>query len=108
METITLYRPINNEEFDLIKLSNFSKFPPRLDSHPIFYPVVNLKYALELSQWNMHSYGAGFITKFKIKKEFLDNFEIHCVGDNYHLEYWIPAEELDKFNSNIVGKIELI
>lgn len=25
-----------------------------------------------------------------------------------HQEYWIPAEELDEFNQNIVGQIEVI
>ena len=25
-----------------------------------------------------------------------------------HTEYWVPAEELDEFNANIVGLIEVI
>ena len=25
-----------------------------------------------------------------------------------HIEYWIPADELDEFNKNIVGAIDLI
>lgn len=108
MKTTTLYRPVNDIELNLIRLSNYEKFPPRLDQQPIFYPVQNLKYALELSQWNMHAYGSGYITRFKIKKDFISNFDLKCVGKDYHLEYWIPSEKLDEFNSNIVGKIELI
>ena len=38
----------------------------------------------------------------------LDRFEVRQVGDRQHIEYWIPAEELDEFNSHIVGKIEVI
>jgi hypothetical protein len=30
------------------------------------------------------------------------------VGSAIHREYWIPAEELDEFNANIVGTIEVI
>ena len=27
---------------------------------------------------------------------------------SYHMEYWIPAEELAEFNRHIVGEIEVI
>lgn len=30
------------------------------------------------------------------------------VGGSQHQEYWIPAEDLDNFNTNIVSKIEVI
>ena len=30
------------------------------------------------------------------------------VGGRTHEEYWIPAEDLEEFNQNIVGKIEVI
>jgi len=30
------------------------------------------------------------------------------VGGVIHTEYWIPAEELEKFNTNIVGLIEVV
>jgi hypothetical protein len=30
------------------------------------------------------------------------------VGGALHLEYWIPAEALNEFNQNIVGKIEVV
>lgn len=30
------------------------------------------------------------------------------VGSSQHQEYWIPAAELEQFNQNIVGKIEVI
>ncbi|WP_157473929.1 hypothetical protein [Flavihumibacter petaseus] len=29
------------------------------------------------------------------------------VGGAIHNEFWVPAEELDEFNSNIVGRIEV-
>jgi hypothetical protein len=30
------------------------------------------------------------------------------VGDRLHREYWIPAEDLEAFNANLVGPIEVI
>jgi hypothetical protein len=39
---------------------------------------------------------------------FLRRYEVHHVGSALYQEYWIPAEELEEFNRNIVGKIEVI
>jgi hypothetical protein len=33
---------------------------------------------------------------------------VQDAGGRAHLEYWIPAEEIDAFNASIVGKIEVI
>ena len=35
VNTITLYRPVNQAELDLIKSSGYKKFPPRLPEQPI-------------------------------------------------------------------------
>jgi phosphoribosylglycinamide formyltransferase-1 len=40
--------------------------------------------------------------------EFISKYEVHQVGDKYHLEYWIPSEELEDFNNHIINKIEVI
>ncbi len=52
--------------------------------------------------------GIGYVTVFNVKKEFMDKYEIHQVGDNYCMEWWIPAEELEEMNDNIVGLIKVI
>jgi len=54
------------------------------------------------------SSGAGFVTRFKVRSDFLSKYEIHVVGDRTHAEYWIPAGELEAFNDAIVGSIEVI
>jgi hypothetical protein len=33
---------------------------------------------------------------------------VRTVGSSEHREYWIPAADLEIFNENIVGAIELI
>ncbi len=110
-ETVILFRPVGKNELKLIEESEFKKFPPRLPIQPIFYPVLNEDYAVQIARdWNAryNDDRAGFVTKFAVKKNFLDNYEIKIVGGKNHAEYWIPAEELEEFNRNIVGNIEIV
>jgi hypothetical protein len=111
MGTITLYRPVGKNELALIEESDFSGFPPRLPEQPIFYPVTNEEYATQIARdWNAkhNPDKLGYVTRFEVEKEFLDNYERKIVGGITHEEYWIPAEDLEEFNRNIVGKIEVI
>ncbi|BAY42241.1 ADP-ribosylation/crystallin J1 (plasmid) [Nostoc sp. NIES-2111] len=108
-ETVTLYRPTGPNELELVKQSSYKKWPPRLPEQPIFYPVTNEQYAKEIAtKWNVRDSGVGYVTRFKVKKEFMDKYEVHQVGASYHTEWWIPAEELEQLNENIVGQIEVI
>lgn len=104
-----LFRPTGKEEWQLVQESNYSKWPPRLPEQPIFYPVTNEEYAREIAcKWNVAEKGVGYVTRFAVKKSFMDRYEIQQVGARYHTEWWIPAEDLDELNANIVGKIELV
>jgi len=108
-ETVTLYRPTGPKEYDLIRQSGFKRWPPRLPEQPIFYPVTNEAYAKQIaSQWNIKESGVGYVTCFKVKKSFMDRYQIQKVGGSNHTEWWIPAEELEELNDNIVGNIEVI
>ncbi|MBD2493432.1 hypothetical protein [Nostoc sp. FACHB-280] len=108
-ETVTLYRPTGTKELALVQQSGFKKWPPRLPEQPIFYPVTNEQYAKEIAtKWNIPDSGVGYVTRFEVKKEFMDKYEVHQVGASYHTEWWIPAEELEQLNENIVGQIEVI
>jgi hypothetical protein len=107
--TTTLYRPVGLEELALIEKSGWTRFPPRLQEQPIFYPVTNEEYAVQIARdWNVPASGCGFVTCFNVRTEYLRKFPIQNVGGVLHDEYWIPAEELEEFNSNIVGLIRVI
>ena len=96
----TLYRPVSDEEWKLIADNNCMKFPPRLPEQPIFYPVCTYQYALEIAtKWNK----GGHVTKFYVNDALLSKYQSHVVGSSLHTEYWIPAEELEDFNENIIG-----
>ncbi len=108
---MVLYRPVGTEELELIRKTEYCAFPPRLPEQPIFYPVLNEKYATEIaSKWNVkyNDDHKGYITRFEIDDDYCAQFEIHCVGREYHKELWIPAEKLEEFNAHIMGKIDVI
>ena len=106
----TLYRPVGQEEFELIEQTG--KFPPRLEWQPIFYPVLNEDYAIQIARdWNAKDEFSGFVgyvLRFKVHTEFLSEFPVQVVGGSQHEEYWIPAERLQELNEAIVGPIETI
>ena len=107
-----LYRPVGQAEYDLIAQSGFTAYPPRLPEQPIFYPVLNERYAREIcNKWNRRRSDAqytGFVTTFEIDDDYVARFPVQTVGASYHQEFLIPAEELDEFNSHILGKIKII
>ena len=103
-----LWRPVGPRELELIASTGYRRFPPRLPDQPIFYPVCNEEYAVEIAErWNTKSSGSGFVTRFSVREDFISNYETHIVGARRHEEYWIPAEELEAFNDAIVGQIEV-
>jgi hypothetical protein len=82
---------------------------PRLAGQPIFYPVLNQEYATMIARgWNVKHSGSGDVTRFQVRRDFLDNYDTHQVGGRTIIEYWIPAEDLAALNASIVGLIEVV
>ncbi|WP_298245613.1 ADP-ribosylation/crystallin J1 [uncultured Bradyrhizobium sp.] len=107
--TLTLWRPVGPKELELIQQSGMRTFPPRLPDQPIFYPVLTEDYAIKIARdWNVPASGAGFVTRFEVRSDFIAKYDVQEAGGRSHLEYWIPAEELDAFNAAIVGLIEVV
>jgi hypothetical protein len=109
---LILYRPVGQKELDLIGASGGTAFPPRLPFQPIFYPVLSEDYAAQIARdWNTRDAASdyvGYVTRFAVNADFLSRYAVQTVGSREHQEYWIPAEELDEFNANIVGRIEVV
>lgn len=105
-DTITLWRPTGQAERDLVARSGWKKWPPRRPDQPIFYPVLNRPYATRITrEWNVPEGGVGYVTSFEVRQTFLGRHEVHNVGGKDHLEYWVPAQELEDLNANILGAI---
>ena len=108
MSYTVLYRPVNQHELKLIEAAQWKRFPPRLPGQPIFYPVLNEEYATQIAQeWNVPTYGEGYVLQFKVDQAYCSRFEIQTVGLDMHQELWVPAEELDEFNDHIIGEIKI-
>jgi hypothetical protein len=107
--TVTLWRPVGPNELAKIRDTGMTAFPPRLPEQPIFYPVTTEAYAVRIaSDWNVRASGSGYVTRFEVRRDHLDLYEVHLAGGRAHQEYWIPATELDAFNAAIVGEIEIV
>lgn len=111
-ELVTLYRPVGQGELDLIRASGDRAFPPRFAHQPIFYPVLSEDYATLIARdWNTRDAASGYVgyvTRFRVRAAFLARYTVQTAGSSKHREYWIPAEDLDAFNENIAGAIEVI
>ena len=107
-----LYRPVGQAEYELIAQSDFTAYPLRLPEQPIFYPMLNERYAREIAEkWNCRypdSQYTGYVTSFEIDDAYIAKFPVQTVGASYHQEFWIPAEELENFNRHIIGKIVVL
>src|SRR5579875_3373849 len=98
MPVTTLYRPVNAAELELIEQSGWKKFPPRLPEQPIFYPVTNEAYAVQIArEWNVPAYGSGFVLAFDVDADYLKKFPVQNVGGKIHDELWVQADELEEF-----------
>jgi hypothetical protein len=109
MNVVTLWRPVGPAELALIEASGMTSFPPRLPEQPIFYPVTTEYYAIKIARdWNVPADGKGYVTRFSVRNDFLERYEVQDAGGRAHREYWIPAEDLAAFNAAIVGRIEVV
>ena len=104
-----MYRPVGEKELELIRDLEWRAFPPRLPEQPIFYPVLEESYAVQIARdWNTRDGGIGYVLRFEIETEYLSKYPVQVAGARVHREYWIPAEDLAEFNRHIVGKIEVV
>ena len=89
-----------------------SHFLPAFPINPSSYPVLTKQYAEQIARdWNTkdeRSGFAGYVLEFEVETEYLRRFDIRKAGSNQHLEYWIPADELEGFNRHINGEIRVV
>jgi len=95
----------------LVVEADFRGFPPRLAHQPIFYPVLDRDYAVQIARdWNTVDEASGFagwVTEFEVDEEFVAKYPVQLAGARSHRELWVPAEDLGEFNRHIVGRIRV-
>jgi hypothetical protein len=68
--------------------------------------VLSRSYATRITrEWNVPHGGVGYVTRFDVRRQYLDRYRVRQAGGQDAQEYWIPAGELAGFNANIVGAI---
>jgi predicted RNA-binding Zn-ribbon protein involved in translation (DUF1610 family) len=109
---IEMFRPVGPKELARIHDLEDRAFPPRLPSQPIFYPVLVEEYARKIARdWNATKAETGFrgyVVRFLVRADYAARFDVQTVGASWAKELWVPAEEVDEFNANIVGTIEIV
>jgi hypothetical protein len=74
--------------------------------------VLNEENAVQIARdWNTRdptSGYVGYVTRFRVRTDFLRRYTVRTVGGRRHQEYRIPAEELAELNRNIVGPIQVV
>lgn len=105
----TLYRPVGPVQLQRIIESGWTEFPERKARQRYFYPMLDESFAHHVAaDWNVRNSGVGYVTRFKVKRKFLEPYPIYIVGGPEHREYRVEADSLASLNDNIVGKIEVI
>jgi hypothetical protein len=106
---VILYRPVGLEELVLLFASGLRGFPPRLPEQPIFYPVTTSAYAEQIARdWNAPTGSlAGYVTRFELPDTYAARFPVQTVGSREHQELWVPAEQLDEWNGQMLGPVEV-
>ncbi|MBD2714289.1 ADP-ribosylation/crystallin J1 [Microvirga sp. STR05] len=108
-EALLLYRPVNQQELDLIAASGWLEFPPGVPEQTPFYLVPEEHHDTRLADdWQSSSRDAGYLLRFAVDAEYAATFPVQNVGLREHNELWVPAEELPEFNRQIMGQIEVI
>jgi hypothetical protein len=112
-DTVVLFRPIGCQELELIEKSGFTQFPPQAFSPAYLLsssePRVRRKVARDWNTKDADSGYMGYVTRFRVRRDYLSKYPVQLVGArSVHEEYWIPAEDLEQFNENLVGLIEII
>ena len=74
--------------------------------------MLNQAYAEDIaSKWNPTDENSGYmgaVTRFVLPTAYLAQYAEQVVGNATHRELWIPSGELEAFNQQLIGKIEVI
>lgn len=69
-------------------------------------------YAVQIARdWNTRDAAsgyAGYVTRFRVRSDFVSRYPVQVAGARAHRELWVPADEMDEFNACIVGRIEVV
>jgi hypothetical protein len=104
-ETIVFYVPYGATEYDMVRMSRFTKFPRPVSPH--FYAYTSLPYTRKLAQLYSGTKGNAFVLKFEVAKDNCREFDYYEVNGGGKL-YLINIDQMGKMHADLLGKIELV
>ena len=106
---VTLGRPAGPEDLVLVEASGWRRWPSRVFDQPISYPVLNDDHEIRVARdWSVKACDVGHVTRFQVRRQHLEKYDVEQVDGQPILAYWIPAERLEELDHNILGNTEVL
>jgi hypothetical protein len=106
---VVLYRSVGQEELDLIAASGWTVLPARLPRQSTIDLFTTEAHAVQVARdWEAKDSGAGFVIRLDVDGDYLVRYPVQTVGGSALQAYWIPAEDLEEFNRQLLDTITVV
>ncbi len=108
-QIITLFKSLSPAQVAAVAESGWRQIFPQEPEQTHFYPKVYVEYAEQIARrWDVPQYGGGYVVRFTMRGDFMRRYATQTVAFEEYREYIIPIAELDFFNRNIQGRIDVV
>ena len=107
-----LYRPISAEEYAAVAENQFTGFPKRSGTQPIFTALLSQEGATQIARHmrveKQKENSTVYVVSFLVEDAYIRQFPVQHTEDPERRALWIPAEEIDILNQHLIGKIRVL
>jgi hypothetical protein len=109
-ETQTLVGLVSENELPLIVAANFAAFPVQSSEPAIFYALASRRGGRAFKEFldRKSQQRCGYVIRCEAPKSFIAQYEIAQANHKDHVEYRVPAGDVEAFNRHLVGKINVV
>jgi hypothetical protein len=109
-ETMTVFGFVGEEELQLIAASNFAALALQGAGPAIFYALRSVRNCREFQEFldTVSQEQGGYFIRCEASKGFMAGYERALANRKDHVEYRVPAADIEAFNRNLVGKINVV
>ncbi len=100
-----LFRPVGEKEFRLIQQNGFKSFPARIPGRREMNLALNKEYAAQIASKRSTQDNRNYVLELEADDSYISWFNTKTADG--HQELNIPAEQIDEFNSHIIGLISV-
>ncbi|MBT4521524.1 MAG: hypothetical protein HOC23_16110 [Halieaceae bacterium] len=107
--TIALYQALSPAQLAALIRADWRRIEPDQGGELFLFLKLNQRYAEMIArQWEVPLYGAGYVVRLILPESVMTYFDLETVAYEEHLEYRVPACELDHINSHLVGEVSIV